>query len=108
MKLTPEYGCRIYNDETGDFLALEPNVDGVPGLLEIKFVTHSDGQEYIDGRLVLDYQLLRAMIAGLNEVMRLNPEPKPDFKDLLRDHGFATPGIIPTPSFIVGQNEAKK
>lgn len=67
MKLTTEYLLRLYDDESGDYLALTPNFDGV-GLFEIKSVA----QGKTEGSLVLTGEQVDALVEGLKKLRELN------------------------------------
>jgi hypothetical protein len=67
VKITTEYGLRLYDDESGDYLALSPNVDGA-GLYEIRSVA----QGQTEGTLVLNGEQVDALIEGLKKLRELN------------------------------------
>lgn len=94
MKLTTEYALRLYDDDSGDYLALSPNVDGA-GLFEIRSV--ASGQT--EGCLVLTGEQVDALIEGLKKLRELNmPIPK-----LVID--FPISGVDITPGPIVRSPE---
>lgn len=67
MKITAEYSIRLYDDESGDYLSLRPNLEGA-GLYEISSVVR--GQT--EGSLVLTDEQLDALVEGLKKLRELN------------------------------------
>ena len=67
MKLTTEYSIRLYDDDSGDYLALSPNIDGA-GLFEVRSVA----QGQTEGCLVLTSEQVDALIEGLKRLKELN------------------------------------
>lgn len=68
MPLTTEYGCRIYNDVSGDYLSVAPDKDGL-GLIEIESFA---GDVKPEGRLVMNHENARKLAMVLNRVLDLN------------------------------------
>lgn len=84
MKLTTEYSIRLYDDDSGDYLALSPNIDGA-GLFEVRSVA----QGQTEGCLVLTSEQVDALIEGLKRLKELNgPKIKVE---------FVLPGASPIP-----------
>lgn len=97
MKLTTKYSLRIYDDDSGDYIEIRPNGDGVPGLIDIAMVA----QGRTEGSLVMTDEQADALIDGLKRFKELNgpktkmewfmgppmPQPQPGASP------FPTPGV---------------
>ena len=69
MKLTTKYSLRIYDDDdSGDYIEIRPNGDGVPGLIDIAMVAQGRTQ----GSLVMTDEQADALIDGLKRFKELN------------------------------------
>lgn len=71
MNITTEYGLRIFNDTTGDYIEIRPDSDAL-GLIEIRSVSGS----VLEARLVIDPAMAHAIAEGIAKVAELN-RPKP-------------------------------
>lgn len=89
MKLTTEYSIRLYDDDSGDYMELRPNIEGC-GLYEVRAVA----QGQTEGRLVLTDEQVDALIDGLKRLKELNA-PKVKVEFVLPGASPIPPGMIP-------------
>lgn len=70
MPTTTEFGCRIYNDATGDYVSIQH--DSECDLFTIE--ANNNGET--EGRVVLTRELARKAVHGLSRVIDLNTVAK--------------------------------